>query len=182
MTRKLSHGLANVLAGLTFVIVPSLASAANLTVSPSGLTVRLGQVVTGNVKSLIGNDDNALVVRRFIVPSLRSDAIDIRVSGKSTASRLLTPRFTVKSESLDNGVWQQSIDLYDFTRGVWVTCSTKQLGIEYSIQTAVAPKSTDSFVSPTGMLAARVRIRMASDPLNALPAFAFEYADWALID
>lgn len=168
--------------GFSFVIAGTAWSDVEL-VAPQTLQVNIGRLVDGNVASLGMVDLNDLVLRRGFIPNVLSDSVRFTVMGRTHNMSPIAFSFTVMSQALDPGTYQQTIDLFNFSTGAWSPAATGPMTLVYTPLEALGTGALSRFVNQAdGMVGARIHVRQVGLAAVALPGFAWDSAGWQIVD
>ena len=173
--------LAFALAGQFVFIGAQVASADTQRVVPNQLTINLGKQLSGTVQSLWAVDMNALSIRQFIVPNRQSDVVRFTVLGQTHNLEPTALSFVTLAEASDPGVYNQLIDLYDFSTGSWVRVYDSPMSTTWLPAEGVGTGILRRFVGPNGAVMTRVGVAQRGPGTIQAPAFAWDMGNWVIV-
>ncbi len=149
------------------LLVAKTAMSDPVDVQPSTVTIVYGRVFSGNIFSLQADDSNSIVISRTLVPNLTVEPIVFRVETSLPATPV-SLSFHVLSRQGSAGQYQQYLNLYDWTKGLFepLTNVTTWLSREWSDVECLAVGSADRFTRP---LDNRVWALVRVKPLGLVP-------------
>ncbi|MCW5935783.1 MAG: hypothetical protein KIT11_00555 [Fimbriimonadaceae bacterium] len=121
-------------AGLGPVGTP-IGETTEVVVSPSSFQVRLGRLDSGNLQSLLTEDNNALRVCKFIVPNLVVPPVNVEVNGVSPTANPSSLKTAVKSRMVHTGSFRQTLEMFNFTTNTWDATDTRSDAINTAYAT-----------------------------------------------
>lgn len=150
------------------------------TVAPSGLTVNLGQIQSGNIGSLAADDANPLVVCKFFVPNLQSPIIRFSVTGTTAMAPVTGLAFTTKVRMIAAGSFTQTTSLFNFSANAYEESLTDTVNLGYKTITLNATGNVSRYIGSGGTLQSRIEVRQTGPSTSLLPCSSWEYANWTV--
>lgn len=150
-------------------------------IKPSTFDVRLGRVATGTAASLGNLDGDALTVCKFLVPNQQVAPINVEVNGSvSTVPNYLS--FYSSSRMTVTGVFQQTLDLYDFNAGAFSTVDTRTDGMStaFDVRKLDATGNVARYLGPNGELKARYRVKQTGPSSSNAWCADHDFAVWTV--
>ncbi len=143
-------------------------------VPPTGFQVALGRRDAGNLASLTTVDGDALRVCRFVVPNQQVDPVNVEVTSTAPGNTLSELTFRSTSRATLNGLFGQSLDLFDYSLNQWSATATRTDALTTGYQTVdlVVGTNPGQFRGPNNELRARYRVRTTGPVAN--PAWCVE--------
>lgn len=149
-------------------------------IAPAAVTLRLGRIDAGNSASLTTADGNALRVCKFLVPNQVVPPINVELSGTSP---LATPNmlvFRVLSRMQQSGLFQQTLDLFDYRAGAFdpSDLSIANINQTYAEQSVTGSGDLSRYVSNTNEVRARYRVKQTGPAASLIWCSEHDKAVW----
>jgi len=130
-------------------------------VTPNTFAVTYGQVAQGDANSLLAQDGDALRVCKFLVPNQQAAPVNVQVSGVCPAGTLESLKLVVRSRMVNNGVFAQTLALFDFADGAYSTVDKRTDSLTTAYKTVELPATLDPGRYVSGSRVVRVRYQVA---------------------
>ena len=167
-------GTGNDYATIKYVKVPN-------PVWPSGYTMGRGAVFSGDLDSLLGSDNNRLVMRPGVVFSSQEPPIQLIVTATSPNETLSRLEFSVEAHCSVANI-EQRIALYNFATQAYETLNTSTSTTSDSTVVVVVTSNPARFVGPNLEMRSRVSYK-AQGPTFVYPWFArVDEIKWTITD
>lgn len=151
------------------------------TIAPSSFTVQLGKVSSGDLGSLTATDGNALIVCKFVVPNQASPIVQVELTGTTTVSAPTSLALAVTSRTVDTGVFQQVLSLFDFSANGYTTTRTDGLTTNFATSNLPGVGNLTNYVQPgTNQVKAQIQIKQTGPSTALLPCSAFDQVTWSV--
>ncbi|MBL8064674.1 MAG: hypothetical protein JNM34_02330 [Chthonomonadaceae bacterium] len=148
------------------------------TVVPSGVTVQLGRVTSGNTGSLSADDSDPLVLCKFFVPNQTSPFVQVVLLGTTSFSSPDSLSLRHKSKLLNSGAFSTTCRLYNFVSGAYEESSTAAIGSSYGLFSVTASGDCSRYVGQGGSLQAQLQFRQVGPSSSNFPCASIEYLNW----
>lgn len=147
-------------------------------VAPNVATIRFGRVDSGNVASLLADDNDALRVCRFIVPNTTVPPIQAEIEATSSnLTSLLSLSLRVKSRMVHAGAFRQTLEHFDYVQGQFSSASSTQpFPPTFAVYSVPALGTPANFLGPNGSLKGRWSIRQVGPA--SVSAWCAEIEQW----
>lgn len=143
-------------------------SAGALDFFPTTLTPVRGNLVSGNLASLLASDNNRLVYRPGVVLSNQLAPVQYEVLGTAPQQTATTLRFRIESHASSSSI-SQKIEMYDYVAGAFVTIDTRNLTTTDDLIEAVISTNASRYIQ-AGTRQTRTRIEFrATGPTLGFP-------------
>ncbi|MGE0000747.1 MAG: hypothetical protein AB7F50_03145 [Fimbriimonadaceae bacterium] len=151
-----------------------------LQVNPTAVTVRLGRIEAGSVAQISDIDGNVFRVCKFIVPNQTVAPITVEVTGTSSVLAPTLLAFRTYGKMSVSGSFSQTLDMYDWTLNGFspTAVTTSAIGNTYRAAGVGANVPVARFVSGSGQVVARYRIRQTGPAGSSIWCFDLDQAIW----
>lgn len=152
---------------------------AEASVEPSLLTVRLGRQNSGNLASLVADDNVYLDMCKFIVPNQTTPPINIELEAVAPLDYPVTTLdFRSVSKASTTGL-QQNLEMWNWTTGQWERSTTQPMQLIEQSSSASAPAS--AYVQAgSRLMRARIRVSVSGLVFSSNWCTQFDLAGWLL--
>ncbi len=148
---------------------------------PSGYTLGRGAVFSGDLGSLLLNDNNRLVMRPGVVFPSQEPPIQLIVNATSPNETLSKLEFSVEAHCSASNI-EQRIALYNYDTQTYETLSTSTSTTSDSTTVVVVTSNPARFLGPSLELRSRVSYK-AQGPTFPYPWFArVDEIKWTITD
>lgn len=150
-------------------------------IKPTSFDVRLGRATAGNATSLGDLDSDALTVCKFLVPNQQVAPINVEVNG-TVANVPGYLSFYSSSRMTVTGVFQQTLDLYDFNAGAFsaVDSRTDGMSTDFNVRKLDATGNVARCVGPNGEVKARYRVKQTGPASSNAWCADHDFAAWTV--
>ncbi|HVT12782.1 MAG TPA: PQQ-dependent sugar dehydrogenase [Fimbriimonadaceae bacterium] len=126
-------------------------------VPPTSVTVYQGDLVSGDLGSLIQSDDQRLVVNGHFGIVASVSPINVRLDAVAPAQTATSLRFFLEAQSSSNRL-QQVVELWDYTAGAWVQIDSRPSTSNNDSRIVLTVTNPNRFIE-NGTRAMRAQIR-----------------------
>lgn len=155
-----------------------ITSPASETILPTGLSVQLGKVQSGDLTSLQEPENAALVVCKFFIPNQSSPFIQMVVEGTTTLTPPTALRFRVKSGMVHSGAFNQTLSLFNFLTNSYEESRTDTINTTVNYYDLNATGNLARYVSNAGTVRSRVQVKQVGPSTTLYPCGSFDMATW----
>ncbi len=148
------------------------------TIVPDDYLVSLGRRVSGDLQSLRGIDDDALVLAKFFVPNTFAPDIRLDLSGRSPTAAFGRILVKTRAKSPLAGPIQARVSLKDQFSRLYVELGTIEIGTDYSSGQVERVERTGRFVSDQGGMNVRIELSSFRPVALALWQVHFDSVRW----
>jgi len=135
---------------------------------PASLTPIRGNLVSGNLASLLASDNNRLVYRPSVVLSNQLAPVSYELVGTAPQQTASSLRFRIESHASSSSI-SQKIEMYDYIAGAFVTIDTRNLTTTDNLIEAVISTNASRYIQ-AGTRQTRTRIEFrATGPTLGFP-------------
>lgn len=150
---------------------------AEFSVFPLSTTIRLGRLNSGNLVSLVDNDDNYFEMCKFIVPNQSTPPINVEfdsiVPANYPANRIA---FKTVGKASTTGL-QQNVELWNWTTNAWERSNLQSIMLSEQSSTTLGATASN-IQTGTGLVKARVRVAVNGIVLTSSWCVQFDQATW----
>jgi hypothetical protein len=116
--------------------------------APGGFGVATGNVVGGNLSSLLASDDNRLVIQPGFTLNSGMAPVVLEVSGTSATQTATSLRFTLESSASTQSL-EQRIFLFNYVSNSWVPVDARPSTLGDTTAQVVVGTNATQFIDPT---------------------------------
>ncbi len=151
------------------------ASATTETLAPTGNTINLGKVSSGDLSSLAADDGNALTVCKFIVPSQTSPIVRMTQTYTTTKPSPTAVELDVKAKLVNAGAFKIRGFQHNYsTSSDDQVIADTTLTLSYATYTGTASGTLTNYVSG-GAMQTKVEVQQTGPSTVTAPCVSFEF-------
>jgi hypothetical protein len=125
--------------------------------APSGFNLVRGNVISGGVPELVNSDDDSLNLGLGRTVTPLQAPIEVEIDGTTSANSASVLQFKIESSASRSQI-RQSIELFDYTTGGWVSVDSRIIGTSDGVVDVNLGENTSRFLQ-NGDLRGRVSYR-----------------------
>jgi hypothetical protein len=125
--------------------------------APSGFNLVRGNVISGGVPELVNSDDDSLNLGLGRTVTPLQAPIEVEIDGTTSANSASVLQFKIESSASRSQI-RQSIELFDYTTGGWVSVDSRIIGTSDGVVDVNLGENTSRFLQ-NGHLRGRVSYR-----------------------
>ncbi len=146
------------------------------TLAPTSNTVNLGKLSSGNLASLAADDNNAMTVCKFIVPSQTSPIIRMTQGYTTTKANPTNIELDVKAKLVNAGAFKIRgfVHNYSILSDVQVIADTT-LTLSYATYTGTATGTLTDYIGASNAMQTKVEIQQTGPSTVTAPCVNFEF-------
>ena len=140
-----------------------------VTVLPTSLTVFRGQVISGNLDSLLASDDSWLIVAAGMVLMPSEAPVWLILEGTAPTATPSQLKFRLEAHAVNTGVFTQKIELYNYVTQSYELVDTRNATMTDTVAEVTLSGDLTRFIQP-GTLKMKAQLTWrAGGPVGAFP-------------